>query len=502
MYKCAVDEGRVKKSLADDPAFLASLSDLDRGMVSESVAPEQPPALPAYRAVERLPARPAAERPTPPIIEPLPRRAPGRRVPLPPSILSPFDALTAGDPAPPDQEPLPSQPASTPTASELPRLTTQPGSRRSLMDLFPPTMTEGEATLPLPVRQAEMAPQPAVTPAPPADVPSAPALATHQVYEAFYGFHEAPFALSTDPRFFYHSTPHDRVCQQLLTAIRKREGLVVLTGEIGAGKTTLCRTVIEQLDRRTLTSLVTDPFVTGEDLLKTILTDFGVLSRDELARESQATRHELSTTLISFVESLASLQASAIVIVDEAQNLPPDVMEQVRILAEAAEASASLQVVLVGQPPLEALLRRRELKGLHQRVTVRCRLEPLPADEIDGYVIHRLAVAGSGPRLEFDGPALERIYRLSQGVPRVVNLIGDRALARGAEASASVIDEALVDLAAEDLDLGEPRSLVRGLAERAAAVAVLALCMIVGGGLAAWMFRDAFARAIAQWRIP
>src|SRR5262249_30066297 len=157
------------------------------------------------------------------------------------------------------------------------------------------------------------------------------------------------------------------------------------------------------------TSLVTDPFVTGEDLLKTILVDFGVASRQELAR-GDATRHELSTTLLSFVESLAPLQASAIVIIDEAQNLPPDVLEQVRILAEAAAASSLLQVVLVGQPGLNTLLRRRAFKTLQQRVTVRCTLLPLPPDEVDGYIMHRLGVAG-GRRVEFDHRAIERIYR-------------------------------------------------------------------------------------------
>src|SRR5262249_56812786 len=132
-------------------------------------------------------------------------------------------------------------------------------------------------------------------------------------YEPFYGLHEKPFALSTDPRFFYHSTPHDAVSQRLLTAIRDREGLVVLTGDIGASKTTLCRTVFEQLDRRTLTSLVDDPFISGEELLKTVLADFGVMSRDELAHGPFATRHGLSTTLQAFVESLAPLQAGAVV---------------------------------------------------------------------------------------------------------------------------------------------------------------------------------------------
>ncbi len=479
MYKCSVDDPCEKPPLADDPNFLASLSELDRGLSDDAAA--APHAAPAAESASRQaptahapnPRPPAQARPMAP--EPPQPAAAVRRVPLPPSIISPFDALTTPPPVS-DRQP-----------------TSGDASRRPLMDLFPPE----------PVKATRKARKPELTLAAtrPSPAPTSPPPPVHDPpsYEAFYGFHEKPFSLSTDPRFFFHSTPHDSVSQQLLTSIRKREGLVVLTGEIGTGKTTLCRTVIEQLDRRTLTSLVTEPFVSGEDLLKTILVDFGVASRDELAR-GDATRHELSTTLLSFIESLAPLQASAIVFIDEAQNLPPDVLEQVRILAEAGEASTLLQVILVGQPSLTGLLRRRENGSLQQRVTVRATLLPLPLDELDGYLMHRMAVAGSGPRVQFDQPAIERMHRLSHGLPRVVNLIADRALARAAEMSSGVIDAALIDAAAEDLDLGEPASIARQLASSAAAIAALALLALAGAGLAALVFRDTFTRALALWR--
>jgi general secretion pathway protein A len=257
--------------------------------------------------------------------------------------------------------------------------------------------------------------------------------------------------------------------------------------------------VIEQLDRRTLTSFVADPFVSAEDLLKTILVDFGVTSRAQLAR-GEATRHELGTTLLSFVDSLSQLQATAIVIIDEAQNLPPDVMEQIRVLAEAGDASSLVQVVLVGQPSLIARLRRREYTSLRQRAAVRATLAPLPADEIDGYIVHRLTAAATTPRVHFDQSALDRIYRLSRGVPRLINLIGDRALARGFQASVNVIGAPLIDAAAQDIDLGEPPSPYHAVLSNAAAVAALALCMLLGAGLAAWTFHDAFTRALALWR--
>ena len=471
VYKCAVADPGEKPSLADDPNFLASLSELDRGLLGgESAAAPPPPvsertAQPTSTAHAPI-ARPPAHKAHQPVPDPAhPPTAP-RRAPLPPSIISPFDALMPPPPAPANRA------ATGPNA----------GGPRPLRDLLPPE----------PVKETALQSS---------SPPPSPSSAVHepQSYEAFYGFHEKPFSLSTDPRFFFHSTPHDAVSQQLLTSVRKREGLAVLTGEIGSGKTTLCRTVIEQLDRRTLTSLISEPFVSGEDLLRTILVDFGVASRDELAR-GNATRHELSATLLSFIESLAPLQASAIVFIDEAQNLPPDVVEQVRILAEAGEASTLLQVILVGQPSLTALLRRRENQSLQQRVTVRTRLSPLPLDELDGYLMHRMAVAGSGPRLQFDQPAIERMHRLSKGLPRVVNLIADRALARAAEMSSGVIDAALIDAAAEDLDLGEPKTMARRLASNAATIAALALLALAGAALAALVFRDTFTRALALWR--
>jgi type II secretory pathway predicted ATPase ExeA len=457
-----VDDPREKPSRADDPNFLASLSELDRGLTTEGV-PVRPAAPASEISTHRGPVahasinRPVAHPPTVAAASAEPPRV-SRRVPLPPSIVSPFDAVTVANPLAPKRVATPPQAA-----------------RRPLKDLFPP--------------ESAVSP-PAIEP------PAADETAT---YEDFYGFQEKPFSLSTDPRFFFHSTPHDAVSQQLLTSVRKRVGLVVVTGEIGSGKTTLCRTLIEQLDRRTLTSFVTEPFVSGDDLLKTILADFGVASRDELAR-GDATCHELSTTLLSFVESLAPLQASAVVMIDGAQNLTADVLEQVRILSEAGEASTLLQVILVGQPSLTALMQRPENGSLQQRVTVRSTLLPLPLGELDDYLIYRMTVAGTDPRVQFDQPAIERMYRLSKGSPRLVNLIADRALARGAELSSGVIDASLIDAAAEDLDLGEPESIGQRLGSSAATIAALALIGLLGAGLAALVFRDTFARALAFLR--
>ena len=462
MYNCAVDDSdaRPPVPLADDPEFLDSLLDLDHGLNSSRGGAQQ-------RREERQERSP---------------RSPQRPTPLPRDLTESFESLTSPG---------------------LPGETAAGHGRRPLLDLFPSERLQPGRT---PVRPRPAAQSPAAAPTAPVVSPPRPAAPAAQRAERRRdGANRAidtAFALSADPRFFYHSTPHDNACQQFLTAIRRHEGLVVLTGAFGAGKTILCRTVVEQLDRRTLTSLITDPFVSGEELLKQILADFGVLSHDELARGSLATRHELSTTLQAFVESLAPLDASAVVIVDEAQNLPPDVFDQVRMLCEAADTSSRLQVVLVGQPALAERLRRPENKTLHARVAVRCSLDPLPENEVADYIAHRIGVAGIHSGVTFTEAATARIFALSQGVPRMVNLVCERVLARAHEASTTAISESLVDLAGEDLDLRveraaeRPGSAVPGLA----GVAALVLSVLVGAAAAAWVFRDAVARLLQQWR--
>ena len=216
-------------------------------------------------------------------------------------------------------------------------------------------------------------------------------------YETFYGLAEKPFSLSTDPVFLYHSTAHDRTAQALLTSIGMRPGVVVITGPYGIGKTSLCRAVIEQLDRRTLTSFLVDPFLTVDDLLQTLLIDFGALSRDDLAGGRQPSADQLLDTLHSFLASLASLQAGAVVLVDEAQNLPVSVLDELRALSEIREGRRLLHVVLLGEP-LASMLKQEALRPLNAQVAVRSALGPLLSDEVRGYVMHRPWVSSVTPR--------------------------------------------------------------------------------------------------------
>jgi type II secretory pathway predicted ATPase ExeA len=277
-------------------------------------------------------------------------------------------------------------------------------------------------------------------------------------YEPFYGLTEKPFSLASDPAFFYKSAAHRAAFDALGAGIRRREGLIVLSGEIGTGKTTLCRAVLAQLDRKTFSTFVPDPFVTREDLLKTLLVGFGVVSVTDLngGRLQGASRQDLSYPLYEFLDSLVPLQAFAVLVIDEAQNLSLGVMEEIRILAELEKREKLLQVVLVGQPELRDNLRLPQMRQVEQRVTVRCDLSPLSFGEVIEYVNHRLAVAAAQPgSVAFTGGALEAVHLASGGVPRLINLVCDRALQRAFDLRRKTIDRDTVAAAARDLDLGD-----------------------------------------------
>ena len=283
------------------------------------------------------------------------------------------------------------------------------------------------------------------------------------LYEPFYGLDEKPFSLSTDPRFLYKSASHLPVFEEVLTGIRRREGLVVLTAEIGMGKTTLCRSVLAALDRKTFSAFVPDPFVSREDLLKILLVEFGVVSVDDLVRGrlQGASRAELSYPLYEFLRSLEPLDAYAVLLLDEAQNLPVSLLEEVRILADLEGTRKLLQVVLIGQPELSSALQLPHMRQVKQRVTTHCELQPLDRDGVYGYVGHRLTVAGaSADRLHFTADALDLVFGATGGVPRVVNRLCDRTLLRGHAARASAIGPDLVRQAIADLQLTPPVSTV------------------------------------------
>lgn len=278
-------------------------------------------------------------------------------------------------------------------------------------------------------------------------------------YEPFYGLKEKPFSLSSDPRFLYKSKTHAPTFDDLLAGIRRREGLTVLTGDIGTGKTTLCRAVVDRLDRTTFSAFVPDPFVSREDLLKMLLIDFGVMSIDDLksGRLNSASRSDLSYPLYEFLNSLVPLQAFAVVIIDEAQNLSVPLLEEIRILSDLEAPEKLLQVVMVGQLEFQAKLKLPEMRQLDQRVSVRCELGALDRRGVAEYIAYRLRIAGGGQdRVEFSPEAVDLIHQTSGGVPRVINLLCDRTLHRGWIARTFCIDADVVSGAMADLRFSAP----------------------------------------------
>ncbi len=228
------------------------------------------------------------------------------------------------------------------------------------------------------------------------------------MYESFYGFREKPFSLTPDPRFFYRSACHANALELVEHGGRTSRGLTVITGPGGTGKTTTCRTILESLDRSAFTSLVLNPYVSEEDLFRLILQDFGVISREEIrqGRLDGVGAGELLRTLEEFLETLTSLGARALLIVDEAQTLPVRVLEQVERFSRLAQ-EVPLQVVLVGQLSLTDNLRAPDLRPLNQRVTIRYRLRTLTVPR--NGLVRSSSLARGGRRLvghvHAEGPA-------------------------------------------------------------------------------------------------
>ena len=285
------------------------------------------------------------------------------------------------------------------------------------------------------------------------------ARAAFLTYEPYYGLKEKPFSLSADPRFLYKSRAHAPSFDELRAGIRRREGLIVLTGEPGTGKTTLCRAVLEALDRKTFCTMVPDPFVSRDDLLKMLLLDFGVMSVEDLksGRLNNATRPELSYPLYEFLKSLVPLQAYAVLIIDEAQNLSQQLLEEIRILSDLEAPEKLLQLVLVGQPELRAKLKDHSMRQLDQRVSVRVELTALDREGVGEYVAHRLDVAGGGSdRVTFSSDALDAIYRGTTGNPRLINLACDKSLHHGHLARTFIIGPDIVSKSLAELGIVAP----------------------------------------------
>ena len=259
------------------------------------------------------------------------------------------------------------------------------------------------------------------------------------MYNHYYGFQEKPFSLTPDPHFLYLSTVHKRALAYLVYGLQDKKGFITITGEIGAGKTTIIQTLIKQLDVNTTVARIINTNVSALQLLKMIMRDFG-LEADSESKEN------LLEKLNQFLLGQYSQGHNSVIIIDEAQNLDPSSLEEIRLLSNLeTDKDKLLQIILVGQPELRITLSLPELRQLRQRITVSYHISPLTHDEVGEYIKHRLAVAGVKNREIFIPAAVEEIYQASGGIPRLINIVCDAALVTGYVKECEQINDTLIE---------------------------------------------------------
>ena len=273
------------------------------------------------------------------------------------------------------------------------------------------------------------------------------------MYLEHYGLSEPPFSITPDPRFVFLSERHRDALAHLLFGIGQGGGggFVQLTGEVGTGKTTLSRLLLEQIPENTRVALVLNPRLSAVELLETICEELRIEIDDANGKNLRGSTKALVDALNAYLLDAYAQGLRVVVVIDEAQNLSVEALEQVRLLTNLeTDTQKLLQIVLLGQPELREILARDDLRQLAQRITARFHLMPLDARETAEYLRHRYRVAG-GQRFPFSEAALRRIHARSGGVPRLVNVIAERALLAGYARDAQVIDERLIALAADEV---------------------------------------------------
>ena len=247
------------------------------------------------------------------------------------------------------------------------------------------------------------------------------------MYESFFDLTRKPFSITSSPSFLFLSRRHREALAHLTYGIKERVGFIEITGEVGTGKTTICRTLLNQLDEKTKTAFIFNSNLSESQLMQTIVEDFGI-------KTAQRSKGALFSELNRFLLRQLTLGNNVVLIIDEAQNLSAKLLEQVRMLSNLeSENEKLLQIVLVGQPELRDKLNSPSLRQLRQRIAVRYHIEALNREEVGQYIAHRLALSGgtNGKAPVFAESALEAIYQYSQGIPRLINLVCNKALLTG-----------------------------------------------------------------------
>ncbi len=306
------------------------------------------------------------------------------------------------------------------------------------------------------------------------------------MYNSFFGLTETPFNLTPDPRYLFLSSNHREAIDHLLYGINERKGFILITGGVGAGKTTLCRVLLDRLDSKTKSALILNSFISDIELLKLIVEEFGV----SIEPDRECTKKDYIDALNKFLLDNFSNDGNAVLLIDEAQNLSRDVLEQLRMLSNLeTEREKLIQIVLIGQPELNDIVSSPSLRQLNDRITVRYFLNPLGETDIKGYIEHRLVVAGGHGNITFTKGACRKLYLKTNGIPRKINSICDRALLIAYAKESFTVTGKIIEQAATDLyglntaAAGPGTSWLRPAVITAAAVIIIAAAATAGFGL-------------------